>query len=68
MPDSAVLLSGLLLSSIGLGYFIFGRKQENTIARYCGLALIIFPYFAGDIYMMLGIGAALIALPFVWRP
>ena len=68
MTDTAMILWGLLFSCGGLGYFIFGRRQQQIVPRYCGLALMVFPYFAPDIYMMLGIGAALLALPFIWRP
>ncbi|HCM32392.1 MAG TPA: amino acid transport protein, partial [Acinetobacter radioresistens] len=31
------LLLGVLFSSIGLGYFLYGRKQSMTVPLVCGL-------------------------------
>jgi hypothetical protein len=39
--ETATLLWGLIFSSIGIGYFIYGRKQSNLVVRWCGLALIL---------------------------
>ena len=61
--DTWTLILGLIFSSIGLGYFIYGRKQGNVVARYCGIALMAFPYFVDNKYAVLGIGVVLMALP-----
>jgi hypothetical protein len=37
------LLWGLLFGSIGLGYFIYGKRQRAVVPLVCGLALMIFP-------------------------
>jgi hypothetical protein len=37
MEMESMLLWGLLLASVGLGYFIYGRKQDLLITKYCGL-------------------------------
>ena len=65
---TAVLLWGLLFGSIGLGYFIYGRKQSAPVPLVCGLALMVFPYFVSNVPVMVGIGIALIAIPYVLRP
>lgn len=54
---------GLIFSSIGLGYFIYGRKQGNAVARYSGIALMVYPYFIDSKYAVFAIGVALMALP-----
>ena len=64
MEIESMLLWGILLASVGLGYFMYGRKQELLITKYCGLSLIVFPYFVPDVYWLVGIGAALVALPY----
>jgi len=46
---------------------MYGRKQELLISKYCGLSLIVFPYFVPDVYWLVGIGAALVALPYFLR-
>lgn len=61
--DTAALVWGLIFSSIGIGYFIYGRKQSNLVVRWCGLALILFPYLVTDTFAMVAVGAALMLTP-----
>ena len=64
---TAVLLWGLLFGSIGLGYFIYGRKQSASVPLVCGLALMVFPYFVSNVPLLVGIGIALVAVPYFLR-
>jgi hypothetical protein len=61
--NTETLFLGLLFSSIGFGYFIYGRKQANTVVKYSGIALIVYPYFIADTLPLLAIGLGLIFLP-----
>jgi len=61
--DTANLVLGLVFSSIGLGYFLYGRRQASLAFRYCGIALMVYPYFVGDTRLVVVIGAGLILLP-----
>jgi len=54
---------GLLFSSIGLGYFLYGRKQSHAVARYSGIAPMIFPFFIDNKYAVPIFGVVLMALP-----
>ena len=63
----AWLLWGLLYGSIGLGFFIYGRKQRAPIPLLCGIALMVFPYFVTNIVLLVAIGALLIAIPYFFR-
>lgn len=65
--NTASLLWGLLFGSIGLGFFIYGRRQRAIVPLLCGLALIIFPYFVSNNILMVVIGAALMAIPYFLR-
>lgn len=58
------LLWGLLFSSIGMGFFIYGKKQKALVPLACGLALMIFPYFVSSTVYLVAIGVALTALPY----
>ena len=60
------LLWGLLFGSIGLGYFIYGKKQRSAVPLCCGLALMIYPYFVSNM-LLVGIGVALCAVPYFLR-
>ncbi|GLQ33345.1 hypothetical protein GCM10007876_38250 [Litoribrevibacter albus] len=63
MLDSGSLILGLIFGSIGLGYFIYGKKQANVVIRYTGIALMIYPYFIENHFAVLGVGILLMALP-----
>ena len=64
---TAVLLWGLLFGSIGLGYFIYGKKQRAVVPLVCGLGLMIFPYFVPNTMLLVGVGAMLTAIPYFLR-
>lgn len=61
------LLWGLLFGSIGLGFFVYGRKQKAAVPMVCGLALMVFPYFISNTIVLVAIGAMLIAVPYFVR-
>lgn len=63
MLEMNYLLSSLVFSSIGFGYFIYGKKQKRKIIYYTGIALIVFPYFATSMPAMYGIGVLLLFAP-----
>jgi hypothetical protein len=63
----AQLLWGLLFGSIGLGYFIYGKKQRAVVPLVCGLALMVFPYFVSNAILLVCIGTVLAAIPYFLR-
>jgi hypothetical protein len=56
------LLASLLISSIGYVLFSYGRKQSRFPHILCGIILLVYPYFIGDLLWMLVVGAVLLAL------
>lgn len=67
VTSESMLLWGLIFGSIGLGYFAYGRRQEKLITKYCGISLLVFPYFMPNAYWLVGIGVSLLALPYFLR-
>ena len=65
--DTSSLLWGLLFGSIGLGFFIYGKRQKAVVPLVCGLVLMIFPYFISNAILLVAIGVALVALPYFFR-
>jgi uncharacterized membrane protein len=61
--DTSNLILGLVFSSIGIGYFIYGRKQSNMVAKYCGIALMLYPYLVTNTLAMIAVGAGLMLVP-----
>ncbi len=61
------LFLGLVFSSMGLGYFIYGKKQALFMPLICGVLLMVYPYFVPGILLMVLVGLLLMVLPFVFR-
>jgi len=62
--NQTTLLWGLLFGSIGLGFFIYGRKQQSVVLLVCGLLLMVFPYFVSNSILLVVIGVVLVAAPY----
>jgi len=67
MDSSASLLWGILFGSIGLGYFVYGKRQRRGIALLSGIALMVFPYFVSSGLLIVLIGIVLMAFPYFIR-
>jgi hypothetical protein len=65
--NEAGLLWGVLFGSIGLGYFIYGRRQKSPIAFVCGLLLMGYSYFIDNTFAIVAIGCVLMAVPYFIR-
>ena len=63
MFETPYLLTTLVFSSIGMGYFMWGKKQKHKIAFYTGISLMLYPYFITGIPSMIGVGVALMFVP-----
>ncbi len=57
----------MIFGSIGMGYFIYGRKQKHGIALICGIALFALPYLVSDILFITIIGVGVMAAPFLYK-
>jgi hypothetical protein len=55
------LFANIFVSSIGLGFFLYGRKQRRWPQLLTGLILMSYPYFVSGAFTMLAIGAGLLA-------
>ncbi len=64
---SGQMMWGVLFSSIGLGYFMYGKKITNPAFRYTGLALMLYPIAVSGTWALVGIGVALVLVPHVVR-
>ena len=64
--NPASLMVSLTVSTIGFGFFIYGRKQARIPQVVVGLGLMIYPYFIGGVALMLAVGAALLGILWLW--
>ena len=50
------LIGGLVFGSIGFVAFIYGKRMHLWKPMFCGIVLMIYPYFIGDTWMVYAIG------------
>jgi predicted membrane protein len=67
MESTSLLVWGMLFGSIGLGFFIYGKRQRAIVPLVTGITLFIFPYFISDATLLIIIGAILIVVPYFVR-
>ena len=67
VTDETLLLWGVLFGAIGLGYFVYGKRQRRPVPLACGLGLMVFPYFVSNTILLVVVGAALAVLPYFVR-
>ena len=62
--NTSLLLLGVLFGSVGLGYFLYGKKQRAVVPLVCGLALMVVPYFISSTALLVMVGAVLSGIPY----
>ncbi len=67
MSTTSSLMLGVLFGSIGMGYFIYGKKQGAIVPLISGIGLMVYPYFVTNLYLFLLAGCALMVLPYFVR-
>lgn len=65
--NTANLLWGLIFSSAGFGFFLYGRKQAKPVPHFCGIALMAIPFFVGNTWLLVVLSLALIAVTYFVR-
>lgn len=67
MENTSLLIWGMLFGAIGLGFFLYGKKQKAAVPLAVGIALFVLPYFTGNLYILIAGGSLLILLPYFIR-
>ncbi len=63
--NSGLLLWGVLFGSIGIGFFVYGKKQQKPVPLFCGIILMVIPYMVSNTAGLLIAGLMLTAAPFI---
>ena len=50
--NTNVLWASLLWGSVGIGYFVYGKKQSSLAAMLGGVSMIVASYFVGSVWLM----------------
>ena len=63
LGSPATMFWGLVFSSIGVAYCMYGKRQSRPMYFVAGVGLSLFSFFVDDVWMIILIGSGLIALP-----
>jgi len=59
------LFIGMIISTVGVGYVMYGRRQTKFSPAIAGVVLCIYPYFVDDWVWLIVIGVPLLVVPFL---
>jgi len=62
--DTTSMMLGMIWGSVGVGYFMYGKKMAKAAFLLCGIGLCVFPLFISGNLLNLLIGIGLCVIPF----
>ena len=65
--STSLLVLGVIFGSVGLGYFLYGKKQRAVVPLVSGLALMVVPYFISNTVGLVVVGVVISAIPYFIR-
>jgi len=67
MGNAAMIMWSVLFGAIGMGYFVYGKRQRAIVPLCIGMALCVFPYFVASVTVLIVVGAILVLVPYFIR-
>ncbi|HET6474024.1 MAG TPA: hypothetical protein VFG38_19455 [Pseudomonadales bacterium] len=67
MNSESSLVWSMFFGAIGVGFFMYGRRQRMVVPFVSGLALMGVPYFVDNTGAMVALCIAFMALPYFVR-
>jgi hypothetical protein len=61
----ATLLIAIFAGAFGMGYFVYGKREQKAVPLISGVLLCVYPYFVDNALWSIFVGAALLAAPFL---
>ena len=65
--DLMTLFIGFVAGAIGIGYCIYGKRQQMYMPMVAGAALCAMPYFVDNLWVLLGLSLAALVAPFLFK-
>ena len=66
MPSGSTLFVWIIAGAIGVGYFMYGKRQEKIAFLAAGVCLFIYPYVVHGLALGILVGLGLTAAPFLF--
>jgi hypothetical protein len=67
MPTPEALFAAIIFGAIGMAAFVYGKKSANMKPMILGIALMGYPYFISQTWLLYLVGVLLTGSLFVWR-
>ena len=55
----SALLAGFVFGVIGVYWIKRGKTEAHPLSMFLGVALLVYPYFIENVYLLWGIGAVI---------
>lgn len=65
--NTSSLLVGLVTGSVGMAYWVYGKKRHKNVMLWSGVALMVYPWFVDGIMPSVLIGLVLFGVPFFYK-
>lgn len=65
--NASMIMWSVLFGAIGMGYFVYGKRQQAIVPLWIGMALMVFPYFIASVTSLVIVGMVLVAIPYILR-
>ena len=66
MGNPAALVASFLWSTVGMGFAIYGKKQQAALPLCGGIALMLIPYFCSDSALIMSLISSVIVAGIIW--
>jgi hypothetical protein len=61
--DPNTFLVGSIAGTVGVGYFVYGKKHAKVVPMVCGGILCVYPYFIDNLWLSLIVGVVVGLVP-----
>lgn len=67
LPSPGSLFAAIVFGAVGMGAFIHGKRSGLAKPMLIGIALMVYPYFVSEGWLVFAIGALLCYLLYLFR-
>ena len=67
LPSPAYLAGALLFGILGFAAYRYGKGAELPTFKWTGVALMLYPYFIGQTWLLYAVGVALCGGLYLWH-
>lgn len=67
MPSPEALFAWIFFGAVGMGAFVYGKNGGKMRPMILGVALMVYPYFISQTWLLYLVGFLLTGSLFVWK-